>query len=283
MIGISPSTYYYRPKQSRTERDKADADLCDKIDYLQAEYSAWGYRTLKEQLLLQYDMNINGKRILRIMHRHGLFRKIKKKFIRTTDSNHQYPVYPNLLKNPELEITGINQVWVADITYIRILTGFVFLAVILDIYSRRVIGWALSKSIDHYLTLAALRMALKNRKPGKDVIHHSDRGVQYACHEYTEVLTANYFKISMSAKGNPYDNAYAESFFKTLKNEEVYLWEYESFIDVIERIPQFIEDVYNRKRVHSGIKYLPPAEYEAILNDEKRKHLIGQITLKLPR
>jgi putative transposase len=280
MIGLNPSTYYYRPKVSRAIRDQADADLRDKIEHLQAEFSCYGYRTLKAQLWLQYRMVVNGKRLLRVMRTHNLFRQVKKRFISTTDSNHGHPIYPNLLKG--LEVTGLNQVWVADITYIRILTGFVYLAVILDIFSRRVVGWALSKSIEHSLTVAALRMAIQTRKPSPGIIHHSDRGVQYACEDYVEVLKANQFQISMSAAGNPYDNAFAESFMKTLKSEEVHLWEYESFADVVERIPQFLEAVYNRKRVHSGIQYLPPAEFEAIVQDEQRKESLGQVTLNLP-
>jgi transposase InsO family protein len=180
-----------------------------------------------------------------------------------------------------LEVTGINQVWVSDITYIRVLTGFVYLAVILDLFSRRVIGWALSKSIRHELTVTALRMAIEARNPGAGVIHHSDRGVQYACDDYVALLDEYGFQGSMSAPGNPYDNAFAESFMKTLKNEEVHLCEYESFTDVAEQIPQFIEAVYNQKRVHSGIQYLPPAEFEAILQDKKRKASLGQVTLKL--
>jgi transposase InsO family protein len=214
------------------------------------------------------------------MRKYNLFRHIKRRFIKTTDSQHLYRVYPNLLKG--LEITDMNQLWVADITYIRILTGFVFLAVMLDVFSRRVVGWALAKRIDHRLTLEALRMALRTRKPRAGLIHHSDQGVQYACTQYVKELEEHEVCISMSAKGNPYDNAYAESFFKTLKNEEVHLWEYESFTDVVERIPEFIEQVYNRKRVHSGIQYLPPEEFEAILQDVHRKKSFGQVTLKLP-
>jgi transposase InsO family protein len=214
------------------------------------------------------------------MHKYDLFRQIKRRFIRTTDSEHGYPVYPNLLKG--FEVTDVNQVWVADITYIRILTGFVFLAVLLDVFSRRIVGWGIAKRIDHRLTLEALRMALRERNPRAGLIHHSDQGVQYACTQYVKELKGHEVAISMSTKGNPYDNAYAESFFKTLKNEEVYLWEYESFTDVVERIPEFIEEVYNRKRVHSGIQYLPPEEFEAILQDEKRKQSLGQVTLKLP-
>jgi len=278
-MGLSASTYYYRPKVSRAVRDQAEAELRDRIEHLQAEYSCFGHRTLKIQLWRQYGLVVNKKRLLRIMREHNLFRQVKRRFIATTDSNHTYPVYPNLLKN--LEVTDINQVWVSDITYIRILTGFVYLAVILDIFSRRVIGWALSKSIRHELTVAALHMAIQARNPNPDTIHHSDRGVQYACEDYVRVLKDHQFQISMSAPGNPYDNAFAESFIKTLKNEEVHLCEYESFTDVVERIPQFIEAVYNQKRVHSGIQYLPPAEFEDILQDKKRKISLGQVTLKL--
>jgi transposase InsO family protein len=280
MIGLSESTYYYQPKVPRQDREQADADLRDKIEKLQANYSCWGYRTLRAQLFRHYGLQVNGKRILRVMRKYNLFRHIKRRFIKTTDSQHLYRVYPNLLKG--LEITDMNQLWVADITYIRILTGFVFLAVMLDVFSRRVVGWALAKRIDHRLTLEALRMALRTRKPRAGLIHHSDQGVQYACTQYVKELEEHEVCISMSAKGNPYDNAYAESFFKTLKNEEVHLWEYESFTDVVERIPEFIEQVYNRKRVHSGIQYLPPEEFEAILQDVHRKQSFGQVTLKLP-
>jgi len=280
MIGLSESTYYYQPKVPREDREKADADLRDKIESLQANYSCWGYRTLKAQLFRHYGLQVNGKRILRVMRKYDLFRQIKRRFIKTTDSQHSYRVYPNLLKG--LEITDMNQLWVADITYIRILTGFVFLAVILDVFSRRVVGWALAKRIDHRLTLEALRMALRTRIPRAGLIHHSDQGVQYACTHYVRELEEHEVCISMSAKGNPYDNAYAEAFFKTLKNEEVHLWEYESFTDVVERIPEFIEQVYNRKRVHSGIQYLPPEEFETILQDVHRKQSLGQVTLKLP-
>ena len=280
MIGLGESTYYYKPKVSRKDRERSDADLRDKIETLQAQYSCWGYRTLRAQLWLRYSLQVNGKRILRVMRKYDLFRQIKRRFIRTTDSEHLFPVYPNLIKG--LEVGNINRIWVADITYIRILTGFVFLSVVLDLFSRRVVGWALAKRIDHHLTLEALKMAIRTRNPNPGLIHHSDQGVQYACTEYVKELEKNKILISMSAKGNPYDNAYAESFFKTLKHEEVYLWEYESFTDVVERIPLFIEQVYNRKRVHSGINYLPPEEFEAILHDSNRKQLIGQVTLKLP-
>jgi len=279
MMGLSQSTYYYTPKVSRKDREQADADLREKIETLQVTHSCWGYRTLRAQLSLRYNLQVNGKRILRVMRRYDLFRHIKRRFVKTTDSEHGYPVYPNLLKG--VEVTEVNQVWVGDITYIRILTGFVFLAVVLDVFSRRIVGWAIAKRIDHRLTLEAMRMGLRTRNPRAGLIHHSDQGVQYACTRYVNELKDHEIAISMSAKGNPYDNAYAESFFKTLKNEEVHLWEYESFTDVVERIPEFIEEVYNRKRVHSGIRYLPPEEFEAIVQDEQRKESLGQVTLKL--
>lgn len=279
MIGLNPSTYYYKPKTPREIKEQVDADLRDKIEWLQANVSSWGYRTLSVQLQRQYGLQVNGKRVLRVMRKYDLFRRIKQRFIRTTDSEHGLPVYPNRIKG--LEVTAINQVWVADITYIRILTGFVFLAVILDVFSRRVVGWAISKRIDHHLTLTALRRALGVRQPKPGLIHHSDQGAQYACRKYVEVLEEHQAVMSMSAKGNPYHNAYAEAFFKTLKNEEVYLWEYECFTDVVEHVPGFIEQVYNSKRVHSGIQYLPPEEFEAIVLDEQRKEKLGQITLKL--
>lgn len=278
-MGISTSTYYYKPKVSRQERNKKDADLRDKIEFVQVEYRCWGYRTIQENIYRHYGCSVNHKRIRRVMHKYDLLRRIKRKFIHTTDSNHSYRVYPNIIRGKE--VTGINQVWVADITYIRIMTGFVFLAVILDVYSRRVIGWALSKHIDHELTTAALKMAIDLRKPLPGTIHHSDRGVQYACTHYVSMLKDSKLEISMSYPGNPYDNAFAESFMKTLKNEEVYLEEYRDFVDVVESIPEFIEDVYNRKRLHSGIGYLPPAEFEAILQEENMKNETRQIKLKI--
>lgn len=276
---LSRSSYYYQSKRENNDREQEDLALCDKIEYLQANYSCYGYRTIKPQLQAVYGIVVNGKRIKRVMREHGLFWKAKLKFVRTTDSKHSFRIYPNLVQCKEL--TGINQVWAADITYIRIHTGFVFLAILLDVYSRRIVGWALSKRIDHRLTVAALTMALAERKPGPGLIHHSDQGVQYACQDYVDILTKHNIQMSMASRGNPYQNAYAESFMKTLKKEEVYLWEYETFEDVVERIPEFIEEVYNRKRVHSGINYLTPEKFEINLCNEMGRNQSGQATLIL--
>lgn len=171
-----------------------------------------------------------------------------------------------------MTLDNVNQVWASDITYIRIENGFVFLAVILDLYSRKVIGWSLSKKIDRNLTINALQMAIARRKPPKGIIHHSDRGVQYLCYEYVDLLKENGFHILCSRKGNPYDNAWVESFMKTLKDNEVYMWHYETFIDVIERIPYFIEEVYNKKRLHSSLQYFSPEEFEQKLKTDYKDH-----------
>ena len=187
----------------------------------------------------------------------------KRKFVVTTDSNHGRRIYPNLAR--ELVLTGVNQLWIADITYIRLLQEFVFLAAILDAFSRCVVGWALDRSLDDELTLTALRRAVDRRSPSPGLVHHSDRGSQYASRDYIALPEANHIRISMSRKGNPWDNAACESFMKTLKYEEVYRNEYRDLTEARASIGEFLEKVYNQKRLHSALGYVPPVEFEAQL------------------
>jgi transposase InsO family protein len=238
----------------------SDQNLRDRIDDIHQEFPGYGYRRIVVHLQRQ-GIRVNSKRIRRIMRLYGLHPICWKNFAVTTDSAHRLPIYPNLLK--DVVVVGLNQVWVADITYIRLQSGFVYLAAILDRCSRRVIGWAISKRLDRELCLVALRMALQQRSQVQGCIHHSDRGVQYACTDYVDLLKSHGLKISMSARGNPYDNAHMEAFYRTLKYEEVHLWNYETYQDVLHRVPYFLEQIYNRKRLHSAIGYLPPTEFEA--------------------
>ena len=258
-MNLPRSSYYYKSK-NETVTDQA---LTSRIEEIIEEFGGYGYRRTTAQLHRE-GIQVNHKKVLRIMRERGLLCKPKRRFLKTTDSNHSYRTYPNLLNG--CTVTDINQVWAADITYIRILTAFVYLAVILDIYSRKTIGYAISKNIDTNLSLSTLQMAIGNRIPPKGVIHHSDRGVQYAANDYVNLLQQHGFRISMARKGNPYDNAVAESFIKTLKTEEVYLWEYHTLADVEKRLPYFIEQVYNQKRLHSSLGYRPPDEYEEIFS-----------------
>lgn len=255
------STYYSKPKIDPLVRGESDADLRGMIEKIHYEFPTYGYRRIQKHIEKTTGEVINSKRIRRVMKEYGLKAISKKKFkVATTDSNHEKKVYPNHIQG--MSLNDINQVWGADITYIRILTGFVYLAVIMDLYSRKIIGWAISTSLHRGLCVDALKMAIKERNPKKGTVHHSDRGVQYASEEYVELLLENGFIISMSNKGNPYDNAFLESLMKTLKHEEVHLKEYETMTDVLENLPKFIEDVYNAKRLHSGIGYQAPEEFE---------------------
>ena len=258
-MGLGRSTYYYRLRQKALRAKKEEVDLRDRIEKIVVKRAGYGYRRVTYQLRRE-GYKINHKRVARLMREQSLQCQVKRRWVKTTDSDHGYRIYPNLIK--ELKITGGNQVWVADITYIRIMTGFLYLAVVLDLFSRKVIGWALSEHIDAQLTLTALRVALDDRGSVEGCIHHSDRGVQYACHVYVEELEAAKIRISMARKGNPYDNAAAESFMKTLKCEEVYLWDYHNVEDVKRRIPYFLQEVYNQKRLHSALGYVTPEEFE---------------------
>ena len=264
VAGFASSSYYYKPNpERRRHREADDEQLRQQIERIHEEFPGYGCRRLTKELRRR-GQKVGMKRIQRVMKKFGLQPITWRTFVRTTDSRHKLPVYPNLLKNRQ--VRTVNQVWVADITYIRIRSSFVYLAALLDLYSRRIVGWAISKRIDTELCLTALQMALEKRR-ARGCIHHSDRGVQYASSRYVHLLRQHGLQISMSAKGNPYDNAFMESFYKTVKYEEVHLWNYETYEDVIERLPFFLEEVYNQKRLHSSIGYVPPAEFEAaVLN-----------------
>ncbi len=249
---------FYRWRQVPAAED-GDLDLRDEIQRIALEWPCYGWRRVTVELQRR-GWTVNHKRVRRIMREDNLLCLRRKKFVTTTDSNHDLPVYPNLAG--EMALTGIDQLWVADITYIRLETEFVYLAVVLDAYSRRAIGWALERTLEDDLALAALQMALRVRGPAPGLVHHSDRGVQYASRRYTDLLKEYQIRISMSGKGNPYDNATCESFIKTLKYEEVYRQEYRDLAEARASIERFIEKVYNQQRLHSALGYRPPAEFE---------------------
>lgn len=261
---VSPSAYYAWEKHSGGQNP--DDDLLRQIHLVLEEFPGYGYRRVTKELQRR-GLSVNKKRVQRVMRAHGLQRRQKRRFVRTTDSKHGLRVYPNLIRG--LVINRPNQVWAADITYVRLVRGFVYLAVILDLFSRKVIGWALSSSLHADLVVGALVMALRRRSIDAGVIHHSDRGIQYASEQYVEVLRQHGFVISMSRKGNPYDNAKLESFMKTVKTEEIYLNEYETEEEARANIGHFIEMIYNIKRLHSSLGYCSPIEFEDIYHSQK--------------
>lgn len=262
-----PRSGYYR-RQPQAER-RADP-VNDQLRHICAEYPRYGYRRVTKELHRQ-GLVVNHKRVLALLRKENLLCRRKRRFVHTTDSGHTLRVYPNLAKT--LVVTHPNQLWVADITYVRLRRGFAYLAVILDAYSRRAIGWAVTGSLETTLSREALQMALATRLIPSGLIHHSDRGVQYAASDYIALLKSKNIAISMSRKGNPYDNALAESFMKTLKTEEVYLNDYATLLDAKMNIERFIDQVYNHKRLHSSLGYMPPVEFEALhLNPSTLTH-----------
>jgi putative transposase len=249
---------FYRWRDALPATD-ADLDLRDEIQRIALEFPYYGWPRITAELEKR-GCPANHKRVYRIMCEDNLLCLRRRKFVITTNSNHTRPVYPNLARG--MTLTAINQLWVGDITYIRLELEFVYLAVILDVFSRRVIGWALDRTLEDELTIAALRMALESRSPAPGLVHHSDRGVQYASGDYTDLLKDRGITISMSRKGNPYDNAFCESFMKTLKYDEVHRQEYRDLAEARASIEHFLERVYNQKRLHSALGYAAPAEFE---------------------
>ena len=257
-LGRVSRSGFYR-FQDAVPSPERDMDLRDAVQRIAVEWPSYGRPRITAELRRR-GWQVNPKRVYRLMREDNLLCVRRRKFVVTTDSNHGRKVYSNLARN--MILTATDQLWRADITYIRLRDEFVFLAVILDAYSRRVIGWALDRTLEDELPLAALRMALARRTVQPGLVHHSDRGCQYASNDYTDLLKAHQIDISMSRKGNPWDNAACESFMKTLKQEEVYRNEYRDFHEARASIGEFLERVYNQKRLHSALGYVPPAEFE---------------------
>jgi len=260
LLGLSPATYYRPPPGAG--RQRADRQLSAAIEAIVLEFPGYGYRRVTAALGRQGRL-INRKRVRRLMGEQGLSCRQRRRWRRTTDSEHGLQIYPNRLPDCGWRrLTGVDQAWVADLTYLRLPQGFAYLAAILDAYSRRVVGWELSRDLDARFVVRALQRALAERRPPPGWIHHSDRGVQYACRDYVECLQAAGARISMSSRGAPRENAQAESFFRTLKYEEVYLQEYQTYAEAERNLRRFIEEIYNEKRLHSSLGYLPPCEFE---------------------
>ena len=256
---VSRSGFYRLHEEHEAD---ADMDLRDAMQRIAVEWPCYGRPRITAELRRR-GWTVNPKRVYRILREDNLVCVRKRKFIVTTDSNHGRTVYPNLAS--EMVVSDVDQLWVADITYIRLQDEFVFLAVILDACSRRVLGWALERTLEDELTLAALQMALSHRAIRPGLVHHSDRGSQYASTDYTNLLKAHGIQISMSRKGNPWDNAACESFMKSLKYEEVLRNEYRDLGEARRSIIRFLEQVYNEKRLHSALGYRPPVEFAQAL------------------
>lgn len=293
---INPRSYYRHFSKARQKRkiakQKEDMVIVDKIEEILLEINGYGYRKVAMHLKKQNKFRLNGKpvnhkRIYRLMKSHGLLSQIEKHWVNTTDSDHDLRKYPNLIKDQkQFSLTDLDQLWVSDITYIRLPNQFIYLAVILDAYSRRVIGYHLSRSLERKIIVKALNMALKLRnfsqktKKQFNLIHHSDQGIQYCSNEYTNALKNLDIKISMSTKGAPWQNAKAEAFFKHLKREEIYLSDYQNFSQAKQNIDRFIARIYNQKRIHGSIGYETPVKYERLIKKRKNIKIKSNINKK---
>jgi putative transposase len=263
-VGISRATYYRQSDQKTAPlADHAEIERRQAIQRIALEMPTYGHRPMTAELQRR-DLPTGRDRVLRYMREANLLCRRRRAFVATTDSNHSLKVFPNLAR--DLTVTEVDQLWVADITYIRLPRDFVYLAVLLDAFSRRVIGWALERHLMTELTIAALQMALSSRRVKPGLVHHSDQGKQYAAADYVSLLIKHQIRISMSRTGNPYDNAKAERFMRTVKYEEVYLADYQTLIEARASISHFIEEVYNRKRLHSALGYRPPVEFEQLFS-----------------